>query len=65
MGLNRKKKPRERATGEGPDKAVVGGWLYRGRHKPLAGGDGQFEYTDRSGAKKTTHRFTLKRKKDE
>ena len=63
MGKNRKLTPREKSvTGDGPDEATVGGWRYKGKHKPLEGGTGQFEYTDKSGEKKVTHRFTLRRK---
>ena len=52
-----------RFSGEGPDEATVGGWKYKGRHKELPGGTGQFTYTDRQGQEKTTHRFTLRKPK--
>lgn len=61
-GLGRKRSASEKKPkGEGPDVAeVAGGWVKRGKHIPLEGGTGLFEYTDSKGEKKTTHKFKLR-----
>lgn len=60
-GLGRKRSDEENEPkGSGPNVAkVAGGWVRRGKHIPLPGGTGQFEYIDSKGNKIKTERFTL------
>lgn len=60
-GLGRKRSGSEKKPkGEGPDTAEIhSGWVRRGKHIPLEGGTGLFEYKDSKGETQRTHRFKL------